>query len=191
MAGNIRTRIAFKKIRLVLFINSYAYYRIAQSIKGKYKIDDKLEPKELREKYFNKKAVPEISRLSRTLNLPYKPLWESIVLDKTFPLSKKMPDKERVRVYLSIENELIKLVIAKQNKSDYADPDYELEHALLSIAIERAVGNSLKDIEDDSIFVEQSEELKRKYIYWYYKTACKYKLPTLRIIPFVLRLITK
>jgi hypothetical protein len=189
MAGNVKTCITFKKIRLALFLNSYAYYRISQSIREKYKFDNKLEQKELRRKYFNKKVIPEISRLSRVLNLPHKPLWESIVLDKTFPFNKKIPDKEKIRVYLSIESELIKLVIAKQNKSDYVDPDYEIELALLSIAIERAVGNALKDVEDDFDFAKQSEKLKRRYIYWYYGVAYKYKLPTTRIIPFILRLI--
>jgi hypothetical protein len=190
MAGNVKTRITFKKIRLVLFLRSYACYRISQSIKGKYKFDGELEQKELRSKYFNKKAIPEISRLSRVLNLPYKPLWESIVLDKTFPLSKKIPDKEKIKVYLSIENELIKLVIAKQNKSDYIDPDYKLEFALLSIAIERAVGNRLINIASDSVFDERLEILQKQYLGWYYKVAYKYKLPTIRIVPFIWRLIS-
>jgi hypothetical protein len=191
MAGNVKTRITFKKIRLTLFLSSYAYYRISQSIKGKHEIDGKLKPKELRSKYFKKHAIPEISKLSHTLNLPYKPLWESIVLDKTFPLGKKIPDREKVRVYLSIENELIKLVIAKQIKSDYVDLDYELELALLSIAIERAVGNKLIDITNDSVFDQQLDILQKQYLRWYYKVAYTYKLPTTRIVPFILRLISK
>jgi hypothetical protein len=191
MAGIVKTRITFKKIRLALFLNSYACYRISQSIKEKYKFDGKLEPKELRRRYFNKKTVPEISRLSRALNLSYKPLWESIVLDKTSSLSKKIPDKEKIRVYLSIENELIKLVIAKQNKSGYTNPDYELELALLSIAIERSVGNNLIDITNDSLFDQQFEILQKQYLRWYYKVAYTYKLPTTRIVPFILRLISK
>lgn len=82
------------------------------------------------------------------------------------------------------------MAIAKDNKSYFKDSDYEKELALLSLAIERVVGNNLKNIEDDSLFKQQLEDFKRKYAYWYYKTAYKYKLPTIRIVPFLLRLIS-
>lgn len=61
---------------------------------------------------------------------------------------------------------------------------------MLSTAIERAVGNNLCNIDDDSIFEMQLDELQKVYRKWYYKTANRYKLPTPRIVPFVLRLIT-
>jgi len=185
----VKTRATFKKVRLSLFLRSYAYYRISQGIREKYKFDNKLKPKKLRKKYFNKKAIPEISRLSRTLNLPYKPLWEVIVLDKTPAFSNKIHDKERIKVYFSIEHELINLSIVKQNRSDYSNPDYDFESAFLSIAIERAVGNRLINIKNDSVFEDQLEILQKSYRNWYYKVAWKYKLPTTRIVPFVLRLI--
>ena len=190
MAGKIKSRLTFKKIRLSLFLRSYAYYRISQGIKENYKFDSKLKPKELRKKYFNKKAVPEISRLSRALNLPHKPLWESVLLDKPFPLVNKMPDRERIKIYISIEQELISLSIAKQSRSDYTDPDYDFEFAFLSIAIERAVGTRLINIRNDSVFDNQLEILQKLYRGWYYKVAWKYKLPTTRIVPFVWRLIS-
>jgi len=174
MADRSKTRLTFKKIRLALFLRSYAFYRIST---------------ELREKYSGKKVIPEISRLSHTLNLSYKPLWKAVILEKFQPLSKRVPDKEKIKIYLAIESELISLTIARNNKSYLKDSDYEEEFALLSIAIERAAGNSLKDIEDDFLFKGRIEELKRKYQYWYYKTAYKYKLPTIRIAPFILRLI--
>jgi hypothetical protein len=175
MTGTSKTRLTFKKIRLTLFLRSYAFYRISI---------------ELRKRYLSKKAIPEISRLSSTLNLSYKPLWKAIILEKFQSLSKRALDKEKIKIYLSIESELILLAIAKNNKPYFKDPDYDEEFALLSLAIERAAGNSLKAIKEDLIFNKKLEGLQRKYIYWYYKIAFKYKLPTLRITPFILRLIT-
>jgi len=188
--AEVKTRLTFKKIRLALFVRSYADYRITQGIREKHKLDNKLTTKDLRKKYFRKRAISEIARLSRTLNLAYKPLWESIVLSKTPALNKKMPDREKIKAYLAIENELITLSAAKINRSSYFfNPDYEDESAILSIAIERAVGNKLINIEEDSIFEHQQEILKKLYLRRYYKVAWKYKLPTMRIVPFILRLI--
>jgi hypothetical protein len=181
----------YNRIRLALFVRSYAHYAITHYLKTKYKIDERLTALELRKKYFNKHVIPEISRLGKVLNFNYAPLGRAIILNKNQTLSKAIVEKEKIKIFLSIENELTLLAITKENKSAFRNPDYESELALLSTAIERAVGNALKDIEDDFSFTQQSEELKRKYIYWYYRIAYKYKLPTLRIVPFVLRLITK
>jgi hypothetical protein len=187
----VKTRLTFKKIRPDLFVRSYANYRIVQEIRRKYKLDDKLTSKELRTKYFKKRAIPEIAKLSQALNLAYKPLWESLLLNKTPVLNKKMPDREKIKAYLVIESELITLSTAKINRtSSFFNPDYQDESAILSIAIERAVGNKLINIEDDSVFNHQQEILQKLYLRWYYKVAWKYKLPTTRIVPFVLRLIT-
>lgn len=82
------------KTRIALFTNSYANHRIAQVIKKKYKIDRKLNPKEIRIKYFSKNAIPEISRLSHFLNLPYKLLWEGIMLNKPSHMNKNVPEKK-------------------------------------------------------------------------------------------------
>jgi len=185
-----KTYTTFNKVRLSLFIRSYAHYYITQYVRVKHKINDKLTPRELRAKYYDKHAIPEISRLCRVLNLNYASLWKSILLEKKYALNKKIKGKDNIGIFLSVEQEIIALSIAKQNKSDFKDPDYESELAVLSIAIERAVGNDLKDIEDDFDFAQRLEELKKKYNYWYYKVAYKYKLPTLRITPFVVRLIT-
>lgn len=192
MAEVTKTRLTFKKIRLLLFVHSYANYRIAQGIREKYKFDNKLTIKELRKKYFRKRDIPEIARLSHALNLAYKSLWESIILNKAPALNKKMPDREKIKAYLAIETELITLFAVKINRSNYFfDPDYDDGSAILSIAIERAVGNRLINIEDDSVFEHQQEMLQKLYLRWYYKVAWKYKLPTTRIVPFVLRLINK
>ncbi len=191
MAGAVKPRLTFKKIRLCLFLRSYGAYRISQRIKETYKINDELKTKELRKKYFGKRAIPEIARLSRTLNLQYTPLWESIVLNKTLTLNKTVRDKEKIKVYLAVENELITLSASKTNRSSsFFNPDYEDESAILSIATERVVGNKLINIEDDFVFEAQREILQKQYLWWYYQIAWKYKLPTIRIVPFVMRLIT-
>lgn len=65
----------------------------------------------------------------------------------------------------------------------------DYDKAIMEPAIERVAGNHLKNIKDDKVFDAQLEELQRKYQNWYYTTAYKYKLPTSRIIPFILRLI--
>ncbi len=179
----------YNRIRLVLFTRSYACYSISQHLRAKYKISDRETAKELREKYFNKRTIPEISRLARVLNLGYQPLWQSIVLNRSQTSIKQISDKEKIKIYLCIEGELILLAAAKRNKSSYADTDYEEESAVLSTAIERAVGNYLGNINNDFIFEQQLADLQRVYRKWYYKIAYKYKMPTPRIIPFILRLI--
>jgi len=44
-------------------------------------------------------------------------------------------------------------------------------------------------IENDEEFDELLIMFKTIYLNWYYQMAVKYKLPTLRIIPFLLRLL--
>lgn len=104
-------------------------------------------------------------------------------------MSKQVASREGVRFYLSIESELIALAASKRNRSSFFAPDYENESAVLSIAIERATGNILDDVENDFVFDQQLMDLQKVYLRWYYKVAYKYKLPTTRIVPFVLRLI--
>lgn len=188
---SFKKRVTYNKVRLALFVRSYAGYTIIQHIRTRYKINGKSETKELRSQYFSKKAIPEISRLSKALSFNYRYLWQSILLNKNQPLGKQISDKEGIKIYLSIESELVMLTEAKYNRSHFFDPDYESEFAVLSIAIERAVGNKLINIEDDSVFEHQQEILQKLYLRWYYKVAWKYKLPTTRIVPFVLRLINK
>lgn len=94
----------------------------------------------------------------------------------------------KIKAYLAIENEIIILKIERQDKESIIHEDYE--RAILSPAIERATGNSLKNIKDDFVFEKQLEELRTRYQRWYYEIAHLYKLPTLGILPFILRLIT-
>jgi hypothetical protein len=189
--GRARKYSTFNRARLVLFTRSYACYAITCYIKTKYKIDDKLTPSELQKRYFNKRIIPEISRLSYSLHFDYEVLWRAILLNKKPLLSKQIRSSYGIRFYLAIEDELISLAESKRHRSqDFFDPDYENEFAVLSIAIERAAGNLLNNVDDDFVFDQQCEEMKRICLKWYYKVAYKYKLPTTRIVPFVLRLIS-
>lgn len=189
--GRARKYTTYNKVRLVLFTHSYGCYSITQHIWGKYKISSKLTPRELRKKYFDKRAIPEISKLSHSLHLNYKSLWKAMLLDEKLPLNKNITERNGIRFYLAIEDELIALTESKKHRSqDFFDPDYENEFAVLSLAIERAAGNLLNHVEDDFVFDQQCEEMKKICLKWYYKTAYKYKLPTTRIVPFVLRLIS-
>jgi hypothetical protein len=94
---------------------------------------------------------------------------------------------EKLSVYIHIEKELT-LLIKERKKRGYFDV-IEYEYALLDSAIERVVGEDLCDIENDKEFDEQLTTFKTIYLNWYYQTAVKYRLPTLRIIPFLLRLL--
>ncbi len=188
MTSAAKTYITFNKKRLALFVRTYAFYVIVYYLWKKYKIKANLKPKDLRKRY-SKRAVPEISRLARILNLNYIELREAIVLNKTKRLDREFADDKQIKLYISVEEEIISLAKAKQQESDYTEPDYEEEFGLLTMAVERAIGNALDDVDDDLVFEQQFGELKRKYLYLYYKTAHKYKLPTIRIVPFVMRLI--
>lgn len=93
----------------------------------------------------------------------------------------------KLSVYVRIEHELT-LLTKERNKRGYFDL-IEYEYALLDPAIEHVVGEDLCSIENDKEFDMQLAKFKTIYRNWYYQTAVKYKLPTLRIIPFLLRLL--
>jgi len=78
----------------------------------------------------------------------------------------------------------------KKNKSTFSEFEYEYGNTLLSLAIERVAGNNLKNIKDDSEFERKLTILIKSYQHWYYCVAYRYKLPTLRILPYILRLIS-
>lgn len=89
--------------------------------------------------------------------------------------------------YLEIEKELCILMQQRVKHDEVFGEDYE--GPMLTLAIERAVGNFLCEIEDDQEFEEKRMLLVRQYPQWYYWIAWKYKLPTIRILPFLLRLL--
>lgn len=66
----------------------------------------------------------------------------------------------------------------------------DYHNQLLSPAIERVAGNSLTKIDDDKEFETRLTDQINRYTSVYYKVAYKYKLPTIRIVPFLLRLIS-
>ncbi len=170
-----RKKITYNRIRLALFLRSYGAHTILNRFKNKpnYRI---------------------VSRLSNILNLDIHLLnrfFSSGAYPRGLPnlnsLTKYIVPKEKMLVYLEIEWEIINLTLEKQDKENTTLEDYD--KAIMEPAIERVAGNHLKNIEDDKVFDDQLEELQRKYQNWYYATAYKYKLPTSRIIPFILRLI--
>src|SRR3990167_2409937 len=174
MAEAGKHRLTFKKARTSLFTHSYAGYLIGQYIKSNYKGS-------------SKRRFAEISKLSKILNLDYKSLTKFILSDKTKRIDKRVRSDRKVEAFLEMEKELINLKTLREEGNSLTEEDYE--YALLRPAIERAAGNSLKGIEDDTAFEQQHRQLQKKFNRWYYDTAYKYKLPTPRIIPFILRLI--
>lgn len=188
-AGKIKRKYnTYHKVRLALFVKSYAAYCIQNHLKAKYKIDSNLKKSQLCQQFSNKRAIPEISRLSRTLNLNYHLLWRFAVLNKRLRLNPRINKDEKIKAYLAIENEIATLKVTRQEKENIIHEDYE--KALLSPAIERVAGNSLRNIKNDDLFEKQLEELQKKYRNWYREVANNYKLTTLRTIAFILRLIS-
>ncbi|MDO8639159.1 MAG: hypothetical protein Q7R43_06295 [Candidatus Daviesbacteria bacterium] len=173
--SSIKRRITYNTARLALFLRSYSVYVILKQFK------DKLDTR-------------TIKRLSNVLNLDTH-LLNKFFISSKYPkelpnlnrLTKYLVPKEKMLIYLEIEQEIINLTIEKQDMEKTSLEDYE--KAIMEPAIERVAGNHLKNVKDDKVFDAQLEELKRKYQNWYYTTAYKYKLPTSRIIPFILRLI--
>lgn len=169
---------AYNKLRLNLFIRSYC----GKSIKGRLQNTYKE----------NRDFTSEVFKLARVLRLSQHLLKPVLLRDhnpRNFLLSKMVSkeDREKISIYLEIENEMFNLRLEKLNKDSLISEDYE--QALLSVGVERVAGNHLTSIEDDNEFEVKLIEIKKQYINWYYKVAYKYKLPTLRILPFIWRLI--
>lgn len=163
-------------VRLALFTRSYA---------GHYFIE-----------HINESRDPDtiIKRLAKTLLfkevfLAYflSPKYSKREASKIIKETADGKDNDKIKIYLQIEKQLILLIQDRKLKESYVTEEYE--YALLSPAIERVVGNSLTNIKDDGKFEIKFIERKRVYTQWYYAVAGKYRLPTLRIIPFISRLI--
>lgn len=170
-----RRRITYNKVRLSLFLRSYGAYTILDRFKKKpnYRI---------------------VSRLSNVLNLDIYLLNKFFTSGK-YPrglpnlnrLTKYLVPKEKMLVYLEVEREIINLTLEKQDKEKTAFEDYD--RAIMEPAIERVAGNHLCKIQDDREFEEKLILLKTKFKTYYYSVAYKYKLPTPRITPFIIRII--
>lgn|GEM_PF-1346058 len=190
-AGKRKIYITNDRVRLALFLQSYAAYILFSHIEQKYlKIASKNHRKIVS---YPKKTIPELLRITQILHVPYPLLKQSFLTRKRyvqFLKSEKVfsqKEKEKIKVFMAIEKELIFLIQERNNKESLLLEEYE--YALLSPAIERIIGNKLRDIDDDGIFSIRMAELRTTYIRWYYKVAYQYKLPTMRIVPFLLRLI--
>lgn len=159
------------KARFFLFANSYSAKKISIYLKVKFG---------------GKKLTKAIKRLSVILEFGYKQTTDFIILDsKPKCPYKRLPNS--LRIYLEIENELMKLSEEKLDEYSTASEDYQRQ--LLCPAIERAVGNLLENINDDTKFQRLMEEKFKSSFRIYYKVAYKYGLPTMRVVPFVLRLL--
>lgn len=162
-------------VRFVLFTKSYAGYILSNHTK----------------KLHHSKAM--ISTLSKVLLFNGKDLdffvFNKIETNKTNKIIiSEITGDEKIATYLQIERELINLRKEKNDKESFISDDYR--YALLEPAIERVAGNNLSHIESDRWFDKRLTELKKKYHHWYYNIAYTYKLPTMRIVPFLLRLIS-
>lgn len=154
---------SYKQVRAYLFKKSYAYTVIQEYIHTA--------------KRKNRRRIE--SRIEKIL------LFSQI---KRFSNIRSLVQKdERLSVYNRIEKELTLLSKKRKERGTFDLEEYE--YALLDPAIERVAGASLAEIEDDRTF--DMELIARKALYqrWYYQTAAKYRLATLRIIPFLLRLL--
>ena len=138
-----------------------------------------------------------VQRLARALLFKEFMLYRFIVMNRYqqqfFKIKVKdnnLVNTERVSIYLQIEHELFSLMRMKENKSKFSEFKYGYGSTLLSLAIKRVAGNNLKDIKDDGEFERELTILMKSYQHWYYCVAYRYKLPTLRILPYTFRLIS-
>lgn len=159
------------KVRFFLFVNSYSGKRILTYLKQKPE---------------GRKLNHEIKRLSNVLDFKHKQI-RDFVLSDIRPDSPYKRLSYSLKIYLETEKELSKLSEEKLDEYSTALEDYQRQ--LLYPAIERAVGNLIEDIGDDNKFDKLLDEKLKSATHLYYKIAYKYKLPTLRIVPFIIRLI--
>ncbi len=171
----------FQQLKLALFIHTYC---------GNYLI------KKIVTDFQNNPAQAkfEISLLTGATNLKSNLLCEAIFRNKRFhhflnPNKFIFPkDKLEIPIFLAIEKEIID-ISEKGLIEDLLEID-DYRGATLDSAVERAAGNKLAAINDDNDFNIKLSELKKSYLRCYYHVAYRYKLPTIRILPFILRLIS-
>jgi len=160
--------------RLALFTKSYAGYYFSQHVK------ESKDPNALTKKLAKALLLKE-ALLYDFLSPKYSKREVSKIIKEI------VDDKDKIKIYLKIEKQLTLLIQAKSKKESYVLEEYE--HALLAPAIERVAGDSVSNIKSNTRFERELTERRRIYNLWYYSVARKYRLPTLRIIPFLSRLI--
>jgi len=153
---------SYKQVRVYLFSKSYAHSIFQECIHSAKR----------KEKHRVKARIGRILLLGQIQQKIPRPITK---------------ENEKLSTYIQIEKELKRLVKKRKERGVFDLEEYE--YALLDPAIERVAGASLAGIVDDRTF--DMELIARKALYqrWYYQTAAKYRLPTLRIIPFLLRLL--
>jgi glycerol-3-phosphate cytidylyltransferase-like family protein len=164
----------FETTRFALFTKSYAGYYFAQYITASKDPDALM--KRLAKILLFKESSLKYFLSSKGSHREFNKIIKEVV-----------EDKSKIRVYLKIEKQLVLLIQDKNDKESYVSEEYE--KALLSPAIERVAGDSVANVRSDTRFETELLERRRIYNHWYYSVAYKYKLPTLRIIPFLSRLI--
>ena len=161
----------YKDVRFFLFANSYSANKITAYLKANYK---------------GRSLEKSVTKLARVLNFQQKQITDFVLFYvKPRCPYRKMP--KSIRAYLEVEKEILKLSEEKLDEYSTAFEDYRGQ--LLAPAIERSVGNFLTDVKNDGRFQKLFEEKVGSAHYDYYKVVCKYGLPTMRIVPFILRLI--
>lgn len=167
-------RARFEAARMALFVRSYAGQYFGEIIRTSNDPD---------------KMLGRVSRIllfrEKFLGFYFAPKFSKRDADRI--IKEVIEENAKIRVYLKIEKQLTQLINDKNNHEEYVTDEYE--RALLSPAIERVVGDSISGIDNDSQFEQKLEKRKRIYNSWYYSVAFMYKLPTLRIIPFISRLL--
>ena len=171
----------FQRLRLAIFANSYCGKHLAKTLEAKYEEnrDD---------------ALKEITLLANALNLRKQPLLDAIIKGRCLrrTISPKFfihpKDASEIPIFLAIEQEMVEITDNKFMEDLLEVEDYT--GGIFESAIERAAGNKLANVINDTIFNQRILELTRVYRNCYYRVAYRYKLPTIRILPFISRLIS-
>lgn len=164
----------YEAIRLALFTKSYAGYYFTNCYKKSKSPSD-----------FAKKLSNILLFRKNIFEYFLNPKYSHKEVKRV--INEIVKDKAKIKVYLNIEKQLTELIVDRKNKDNNVVEEYD--YALLDPAIERVSGDSVSNIKNDTKF--EVELIKRRRIYnqWYYSVARKYRLPTLRIIPFISRLL--
>lgn len=163
--------IRFNKTRFFLFANSYSGSKVAFALNEKYK---------------GGKLLKIINRISVVMNFNQSHI-KNFVLTGNKPPQPYLRIPSSLRIYLEVEKELLKL--SEERLDEYSTTIEDYQRQLFLPAIERAIGNLLTDVKNDERFQKLLEEKLKSTYYLYYKVVDKYSLPTMRVIPFLLRII--
>jgi len=164
----------FYAVRFMLFTHSYVGHHLK-------KVINLTENKKPRIERFSQILVFNSSQLKCFV------LHKSCIHNFSIRQLRRVSDYEKLSVYLKVEKELLFLIGERQKKEHEIPDDYE--RAVLTPAIERVTGNTLAKITNDGEFEAKLATLRNLYTYYYYLVTCRYRLPTLRILPFLVRLL--